>query len=48
LEKKWEYNETVHKLFLDFKKAYNSVRREAFYNIFALLTERKTITQFLS
>jgi hypothetical protein len=28
LEKKWEYNETVHQLFVDFKKAYDSVRRE--------------------
>jgi hypothetical protein len=25
LEKKWEYNETVHQLFIDFKKAYDSV-----------------------
>jgi hypothetical protein len=33
LEKKWEYNETVHQLFIDFKKAYNSVRREVLYNI---------------
>jgi hypothetical protein len=33
LEKKWEYNSTVHKLFIDFKKAYDSVRREALYNI---------------
>ena len=33
LEKKWEYNEAVHQLFIDFKKAYNSVRREVFYNI---------------
>jgi hypothetical protein len=33
LEKKWEYNETVHKLFIDFKKAYHSLRREVFYNI---------------
>jgi hypothetical protein len=23
--KRWEYNETVHQLFIDFKKAYNSV-----------------------
>jgi hypothetical protein len=23
LEKKWEYNETVHQLFIDFKKAYD-------------------------
>jgi hypothetical protein len=33
LEKKWEYNGTVHQLFIDFKKAYNSVRREVLYNI---------------
>jgi hypothetical protein len=26
--KKWEYNETVHQLFIDFKKAYDSVSRE--------------------
>jgi hypothetical protein len=33
LEKKWEFNETVHQLFVDFKKAYDSVRREVLYNI---------------
>jgi sorting nexin-29 len=33
LEKKWEYNGTVHQLFIDFKKAYGSVRREVLYNI---------------
>jgi hypothetical protein len=33
LEKKWEYNGTVHELFIDFKKAYDSVTREALYNI---------------
>jgi hypothetical protein len=27
-----EYNETVHQLFIDFKKAYDSVRREVLYN----------------
>jgi hypothetical protein len=27
LEKKLEYNETVHQLFIDFKTAYDSVRR---------------------
>jgi hypothetical protein len=31
--KKWEYNVTVHQLFIDFKKAYDSVRREVLYNI---------------
>jgi hypothetical protein len=29
-----EYNEAVHQLFIDFKKAYDSVRREVLYNIF--------------
>jgi hypothetical protein len=33
LEKKWEYNETVRQLFIDFKKAYHSVRRKVLYNI---------------
>jgi hypothetical protein len=31
--KKWEYNETVHQLFINFKKDYDSVRRQALYNI---------------
>jgi hypothetical protein len=31
--KKWEYNESVHQLFIDFKEAYESVRREVLYNI---------------
>jgi hypothetical protein len=30
---KWEYNDTVHQLFIHFKKAYDSVRREVLYNI---------------
>jgi len=33
LEKKWEYNEAVHLLFIDFKKALDSVRRDVLYNI---------------
>jgi hypothetical protein len=33
LKKKWEHNEAVHQLFIDFKKAYYSFRREALYNI---------------
>ena len=33
LEKKLEYIEAVHQLFIDFKKAYDSVRREVLYNI---------------
>jgi hypothetical protein len=34
LEKKLEYNETVHQLLIDFKKANDLVRREVLYNIF--------------
>jgi hypothetical protein len=30
---KWEYNGAVHQLFIDFMKAYDSVRREALYSI---------------
>ena len=33
LEKNWEYNEAVHQLFIDLKKAYDSVRWEVLYNI---------------
>jgi hypothetical protein len=33
LEKIWEYNEAVHQLFIDFRKAYESVRGEVLYNI---------------
>jgi hypothetical protein len=33
LGKKWQYNSTVHQAFIDFQKAYNSVRREVLYNI---------------
>jgi hypothetical protein len=33
LRKNLEYNEAVHLLFIDFKKVYDSVRREVLYNI---------------
>ena len=33
LEKKWEYSEAVHQLFLDFIKAYGAVRRKVLFNI---------------
>ena len=32
-EKKWEYIEAAHLLFIDFKKAFDSVRWEVLYNI---------------
>jgi hypothetical protein len=33
LQKEWEYNGRVHQLFIDFKKAYDSIQREVLYNI---------------
>ena len=33
LKKKWEYNEEVHQLFIDFKKVYDSVKKEVLYRI---------------
>jgi hypothetical protein len=33
LEKKWECSEAVHLLFMDFKKAYDTVRMEVVYDI---------------
>ena len=33
LGKTWKYKEAVNQLFTDFKKAYNSVRREILCNI---------------
>jgi hypothetical protein len=44
LDKEWEYNETVHHLFTDFMKVYDSVRRVVLYNI--LIQFGITIKQF--
>jgi len=33
LEKKWKYNEEVHQLLIDLKKANDSVRRDVLYKI---------------
>jgi hypothetical protein len=46
LEKKWEYEKTVHQLFVDFKKAHDSVRTEVLYNIlieFGVPIDRKSV-----
>ena len=33
LEKKWEFNKDVCQLFIDFEKAYDSIKRESLYDI---------------
>ena len=47
LEKKWEYNEAVHQLFIDFKKAFDSFRREVLYNILVELGIPKKMVRLL-
>jgi hypothetical protein len=42
VKKKWECNETVHQLFIDFKKAYDSVSREVLYNILRVWDNHET------
>jgi hypothetical protein len=33
LVRTWKYNGTIHQLFIDFKKAYHSFRKEVLYKI---------------
>jgi hypothetical protein len=33
MKKKWEYNETLHQLLIDFMKAYDSIGKKVLYNI---------------
>jgi hypothetical protein len=43
MENKCEYNGTVHQLFIDFVKAYDSVRGEVLYNIFIAFNIRMNL-----
>jgi hypothetical protein len=47
LEKKWEYNGTVHQLFIDFKKACDSIEREVLYNILLEFGITKTLVRLI-
>jgi hypothetical protein len=46
-EKKLEYGETVHQLFKDFKKAYDSVRRKVLYSILIGFGEPTNLVQLV-
>jgi hypothetical protein len=43
---KREYNESVHRLFIDFKKAYDSVRREVLYYILIELVRLNKVCSY--
>jgi hypothetical protein len=47
LEKKWEYNGTVHQQLIDFKKAYDSVKREVLYNILFEISIPKKLVRLI-
>jgi len=47
LEKKWEYNGTVYQLFIDFKKAYDSIRRKKLYSILIRFEIPKKLVQLV-
>ena len=47
LEKKWEHSEAEHQLFIDFKKAYDSVRREVLCNILMKFGILKKLTRLI-
>ncbi|PSN35187.1 hypothetical protein C0J52_22574 [Blattella germanica] len=47
LEKKWEYNGTVHQLYVDFKKAYDSIKREKLYSILINLGIPKKLVRLI-
>ena len=41
-KKKWEYNEEVYQLFIDFKKVYDPVTWQVFYIILIALVSHET------
>jgi hypothetical protein len=45
--KKWEYSQIRHQLFVEFKKAYNSFRREVLYNIFIEFVVPKKLVRLI-
>jgi len=43
----WEYNEPVHQLFIDFNKAYDSVRREVLYKTLIEFDIRRKLVRLI-
>ncbi|KAJ4439982.1 hypothetical protein ANN_08113 [Periplaneta americana] len=48
MEKKWEYKGTVHQLFIDFKKANDTVNREVLYDILIEFGIRKKLVLLIT
>jgi hypothetical protein len=44
---KCEYNGKVHQLFIDFKKAYDSIKREVLYNILLKFGVHKKLARLI-
>jgi len=47
LEKKLEYNGKIHQLFIGFKKAYDSIKREKLYSILIRFGIQKKMVQLV-
>jgi hypothetical protein len=44
---KWVYNRSVHQLFIDFKKAYDLVRREVLHNLILVFWVPKKLNRLI-
>ena len=47
LEKEWESNEDVCQLFIDFEKAYDSIKRESLYDILIKIGVPKKLVRII-
>ena len=46
-KKKWEYNKDVYQLFIDFEKAYHSIKRESLFHILIKFGAPKTLVRLI-
>lgn len=47
MEKKWEFGQVLHQLFVDFKKAYDSTKRNKMYQILVFLGVPKKLVKLV-